>query len=662
VERSPKHFRSAAETAFAGALTRDTTVYAATLAIQLPLSIVNVLIITAFLPPGSYGHVAVLFIYAGLVTVLINVGTAHGVMLWMMGVTGRSGGDGGMTDAAAGRERQRIFGSGFLMDITLASACTAALILAAVPLSHLLLGPGPYITTIRWAALSAGLGAVWRPRANLLRFERRLGLFVFVYLLRPVLAVAFTALLLSRHAVISAPFEATAAATAISLAAAVIFSFRNYRVAPRLSDAREIYRRGFPYAPIIIGLFLVHNVDVLALAHFSSATSVGIYRIANRLGQIPSYVVSGVLMAWAPLEMSAVGTAAKLGKTRSAVASSVITWLIIVLFGLVLATAALARLLGSYVTGPYSGAVPLIPVVALASASYAFLYALFRGADFPHKRGWFGGICVVASLSVFGWAALLIPAFGTYGAPLSTLCAMICASAFFVGLTYRAGSSPPVEWKRLGLALVSAGPACAVIVLPPQTSPLRVGLCLLGLVIYPSLLVATGTVQPEVMRQFIRRLAADGPNPRRARRLLQRLDKLPAVEQTALQLLERDQMALADAAAALRVTERVLAARLVRGLRGLGGPSDATPHDAPIGIYLLRVGPITSRDAMLPGLWDSGVDPLQLYSLSKLHREIRRARNRAWPNNSHARAGADRSFATLLAGPGGTLDDLEVGA
>jgi O-antigen/teichoic acid export membrane protein len=622
---------------FGRRISRDAAVYLVALALGLPLSLASVAVTTRYLSTADFGNLSLLFLAAGFLTVAYNLISLQGTFMWAVGGADEDGGGDIMADVdlPMPSNRRRALGSGIALSLFVTTAGTGLMMLLSRSASAALLGSDRYSTAIRWAALSAGFGALWRFSVNVLREERRPYQFAVMFCSRPILALALSVPLLEAGHGIDGVLAATALGTLASGSIAIWLGRSAYSLALNAHDMRQIVRLGKKLVPVILGIWLIHSVDLLALARYASPAEVGVYRIASRLGQFPSYVISAFLMALSPLFRTSLVHAAQDRYGQQRITSVLFTYFELVNLTVLVTLGLGADLLVHVAAASYRSAAPLIPLVGLGFVLYGTFYFLARYAPIANKMRWFGGIAVASSAVIGGSAVILIPPLGSYGAALSLVLGMTWAVIVFLWLIARSAAPIPFQWGRLGAATTLAA-GVFVAGAYNGSSGLTHAAIAAGLIVgYPLTLIAAGIVPRGNVRPLLRMLRSAVPQ-RPGADFLARVGELSATERILLERIVRRREEYQTVAGDLALSSSLALGRTVRALRRLDGVPGATAADARIGRALLGEGPHIETDFLIRRLWADGVDPLDLHHVESAVGTVRRVGRRAWARAQRA--------------------------
>ena len=201
---------------------------------------------------------------------------------------------------------------------------------------------------------------------QIFRFDRRVKAYAIMSGVRPALVVGLTVVMLTLHHGVWGVLAATAAGNALSLGVAIFLSRDHYVLAPRAHDLKLILLTGWRYVFVTFALFAHSNADVLVLSQVGSARQLGLYGVARRIAQLPSYVSNGFLLAWPPLERSTIAKANTERMGRPAFAATMFTYLMIVTITMFVAVSLGSDVLVQVAAPSYRHAAKFIPIICLS--------------------------------------------------------------------------------------------------------------------------------------------------------------------------------------------------------------------------------------------------------------------------------------------------------
>jgi len=628
---------------------RHGTIYGAGTASALVFGLVQVAVLTRLLDLAEFGQLAILLVFSGLLTIVYNLGTLQGSLSRVFGSTGGGDDEGADLPLEEGarrlaRDKRHALGTGIALTALVSGVCTLGLALAAPTVADLLLHDRSATGAVVWAAVAGALGAIWRLVSNVLRMERRPGSFAVVNTTRPVLVVAAVIPLVAAGGGVAAAMAGVAAGTALSLGVGLVATRRSYSFAFSSEEARAILSRGWNYVPIVLGLWVINNADLLLLSAYAPDPDVGLYRVASRVAAVMSYAVSAFMMAWGPLSRTPLYAAVEKERGWASAGSSMATYFTLGVVGMVLALAIGADVLVRIAPPSYSEAASLIPLIGAGLALGGLVVLVYRVATFAHKRSAFTGLTVVSAIVFLLSALLLIPAWGSSGAALSVIIGHAAGLAGMLLLSQRGTSPLPLEYRRIALGTAAAGACFLVAKLAAAALPKAAfGEDVAAFLAFPVLLVVLGVIP----RKDLRSLHAAGrflvPVRTEQRELAARLMRLSPERYTVLRLVTHDRHSLDEVTEMTGTPKEAVLSRFMAALRELAGLEPSSEADPRVADYLLSPQPVAERDQLARRLWSGGADPLELDALTLTFDRLRRIRRSAWngaPGRSRTREAA----------------------
>jgi len=639
-----------------GRISRDTLIYALGMMAVFPFSLIQVAVLTRFLAPSAFGDLSLLLMFAGIATIIMNSGTLHGTFMYVFGAGGDGDGDddGGLDDmgdepitvedaafsaTATVIDKRRALTTGFLLNISVIVVVAAIVYATRSQIAGVLLHDDTAGSLVTWALLSAIASALFRFTHNVLRLERRPWTFSALAFVRPALVVSIAGVLAAEGHGVKGVLIGTTAGTAAIALGSVLSSLRSYALAFDRNHVLPILGRGLPYIPVTMSLFLIHSSDVFFLSRYVPTAQVGIYRVASRLASIPSYFVSAYLMAQIPLDRTMLLVAAYEEDGKRATRTLFLTYYVVAATAIVVVLSIGADLIVQLAAPSYHDAAEFVPLVSASFVAYGSFMVVLRMSVARIGRLRRVILTTVALLLMAGFSMVLIPWLGVYGAPLATICAMLSVIGFIFWLGSRGNDDVQPQLRRMGLTLACGAASWWVGThLVGDTQPWQALMGLLGLALFPCLLVLTGAV-PWTHVRVLRNVARTTFGDPSVRGIEMGIVRLPPRRRSVLEQIARDGQPLSRAAQDERISEHEAGARLVRALRDLGGIGAPTELDGAIGIYLTTDASMSARDAIARRLVASGADPLEIHDLEMALKALRRTRADSWNTPANAFGG-----------------------
>lgn len=622
--------QTSALNSFATRLGRHTAVYGTGMVAGLVGGLVSIAVLTRYLTVEEFGQLALLLLFASALTILYNLPTLQGSFAWVFGATG----DEGMVDDVqerTGENTGRALTTALLLTIGTAAIGTAIVALNVGFFSRLVTGHDANHDAVLLAAASGGLGAVWRLMANVPRYERRPVTFVVLSILRPAFVLALSIPLVAAGHGVDGAILGVAGGTVAALLVAFVLTGRNYALAVSWNDAREIASGGIWFAPLVLALWVIQNLDLYLVSLYLPDDDVALYRVGSRVAALMSYFVSAFLVAWTPLTHSTLGQAVdeEVGPTR--VTGVITTYYVAAAGWILLGMAMFADVLVRIAPQSYGDAAPLIPLIGLSFVGYGAFMIIQRGSHFPGKRQVYRRASVAAGVAFAALSLVLLPALKAYGPPAAQIIVFAGITAVFFRLSQRGSLPIPFEWRRLAaLVLLTAGLILSATLAAELAPDAAIAIELAAVAAFPVLAVLLGGVPREHLPRLwnmLRRPGGEHAHPSR-RELMSRVRELDQEDRAVLERVSRTRALWTED----EEPEWVLA-RAVGALRQLGGVGRPTDADAEVGHYLFVPAPVPERDRAARRLIERGVPPVELDALETLLGRVRgrRPRRRGGP-------------------------------
>ena len=559
-----------------GRVTRHTAIYVIGLLAVAPFSLISVAVLTRLLVPAQYGQLGVLFVFAGFATVVYNTGSLHGTFMLVYGASEGEGDDVG-ADTEITSAPRRALGTGVVLTLIIVTAGTAVCFVLAPALAQALLHHRAEAPLVRWAAVSAAAGSLWRLTVNVFRMERRPGRFAAFNATRPLFVIAGVVPLVALGFGVEGALAGTALGTLAATALSIAMARRSYAFAFCLADVKKIVRLGAMVVTPVLCLYLVHSADIVLLSRFANAHELGVYRVASRFAVIPSYFASALLMAWAPLERGVLfrATYKHIGQQR--VRGAMLTYYLLAATTIVVLLDVGANVLVLLAGPEYRSAAPLIPLIGVAFVAYGLFIMLVRTVKVKRRMLSYSLGAVLALVLQVGLSAVTIPWLGAYGAPLAVILGLLAACTMWIVLGIRSRSPVSIDARPLlglaaAVAIAASVQAIGLSVWPSE----RAAVLAVVSVSYIATLVAIGVIPRRHLKPLSRlaRAALRGgmgtTNPEAG------LDSLDPERRDLLASIERDGEPLGAVAERLGRSRRDIRSEYVSILRELIGSRSAS--------------------------------------------------------------------------------------
>jgi O-antigen/teichoic acid export membrane protein len=600
--------------------------------LTLPVGLITTGFLTRHLQIAQFGELAVLFAFASVLTIVLNMVFLQGPLLLVFLHSEDSGELTSLErEAVARRERPVMLSTGLCVTVAVGALAIVIVSLLADPLAALLCGHRSAAGAVRLAGVSAATGAVWRYTTNVTRFEKRALSFAVWAATRPLVALVVTIPLVELGFGLGSALVGTAVGSLVSAAGSVAVSRASYAPRVRLAFVARAGRTGLPWVPVVLGLYFAHSADLLLLRTTASNTQLGVYRIADSLSQIISYSVSAFHLAQVPLDATLMSQAAYDQHSRDRVMAS---YVLVYAIGAVLITLLLIALGASVISvlAPgYGAAVPYVPLTAMAYVSYGFLLTVFRAGDFFTRRvRAYGFTAGSAGLGVVVFALLGSHLIGVAGVPLGAALGCFLPSVTLLVLGERRHHPLPIDYPRL-LSTVALGAACWA---PGAILGLHSGISviakLLGVLAFVVGLGVLRIIPRAQLRELGALLGTLLPHRRGDASLLTGLPSLPDGQRETLLALVRDHADSRTVSLRLGIEEATVRRRVVAGLRALSGGSGSFPLDERLGYYLTSGDTPADLDAAMREFRRAGANMVEFRVLENIYGRLRRLPRRAF--------------------------------
>jgi O-antigen/teichoic acid export membrane protein len=418
---------------------RDSAVYALPAALSRGISFLLFPLFAHHFSPADYGVLDIVLLLGSLAAVTVALEISQGLGRYVAA-------------EADADVRQEYASTALLFTIAAYTAFVLVVEAAAVPITHVVLGPHVSPGLVRVAGGWMWLSGVLYLAQNQLRWE-----------LRPAPYATASGLMAAVTALSSALFVlgldmsvmGALLGQVLGAAAALVFVFAISRGSFALRFSREKWHQMLRFSlPLVLsglGVFLNAYADRLVIQHTRSLADVGVYGVGFRWAMIVSLVLVGFQGAAMPLflaryqEPSTPADIARIFRIFAAVG-----------LGLFVALSVLAppalRILAAT---PYQLASDVVPLLVLSSF-FAGMYMFAPGLAIAKEMVTMAKVTAVAGVANVVLALALVPPFGIVGAGVATA----ASSLWWFGSLMRASQRHypvPHRWGSLVTALVSAG-------------------------------------------------------------------------------------------------------------------------------------------------------------------------------------------------------------
>lgn len=610
-------------------LGRDTTLYGCSSVVTFGLALATVAVLTRYLSLEQFAHLSLLYLLSTFLTVLYNLGSLQGTL---MSAFGSAGGEDGAADSSGdgSGDPRRALGAGLVVTLATIAVGTVIVAIVAEQLGELVLNRPGQSAGVLLAAAAGGLGAVWRLALNVPRMERSPQAFAGLSALRPALVLVFSWLLAAQVGGVDAVLAGTVAANGLAVLAALILTRHSYRLTLQPDVALRLWRTGAFTVPFVVGVWVVHNVDLYLISRFLSEGEIARFRVASRIGAGMSYFVSAFMMALAPLTATTLYAAVRRMRREDDPDGTLFLYFGISALWILLALSVLSDWLIQIAPDSYGSAAPLIPLVAAGYVTFGTFVLFHRFGAFPNKRRWLPILAVVAAATFLGLGLLLVPAIGVYGAPLAQFAGFAVSTMMVMWLAHRAGTPIDVPVRRL---VVAFAVALGLLFVGKAMESVAGGGRLLtsasAMALFPVLMLLIGVLPRSHLASALGSLRR--PDPLDSSALAAVVRERDRLDGRALELLVRERRSPEEVAEVLGTSVPEVLRFTTETLRDVAGLGPGAPViDEAIGEYLLGGATQAELDHLARRLWSSGVNPLDVDALAVALERIRRMPTTAW--------------------------------
>lgn len=462
--------------------------YQASSLLASALALFTLPLYTAHIPQDEYGYAETLLTAIILSSILLRLGLGEALIRFWFHDDDEE-------------RRRRLARSATGWTFTATSVAAAAALVAAEPLSELLLD------TSDATLLACGVLGLWaftnlEVAYALLRVEERRRSYLAASCSNVLLTVTLTVVLVvgldggARGYVLGN----YAASTVVLLG---LWAGQRGRIAfrpPGRPALAALLRFGGPTVPAEAAVFALNVVDRAYLVRAESPKAAGAYAAAAKLSAVVIVAVRGFQAAWPPLAYS-VTDDEEAGRLYARVTTAYVVVTGLVVCGVTLVGRFVCELLVDY-----PGVFPALPWVALGWALYG-LYLVFvtiagrAHATIRNLPAALAGLVVNVVLLL-----VLVEPFGIAGAG-AALCGAYVVMLGVIHLLTRELFTVPFEVGRIaGAVVVLAGVSVAGELLLPTDGLDGLALRAAALALTAPLLVAAGVVRPAELRWFARRV------------------------------------------------------------------------------------------------------------------------------------------------------------
>lgn len=374
-------------------------------------------IYTHVLSPADFGAIDMLTLLGIILNLLVALEVMQGVARFL-------------PETVNQLEKKEILSSALWFTLTMYVLTAAVLWIAQKPICLLLLEDLKWLATYRIAVISVTLNGLFLFFQNSLRWQvkaRQSGAVSLIY----SLFTAFVAVVLVGYFEMGVDgiYWGYIVGAMVSIALALWFDGSSYLFIFTGPTIRRLLKFSIPLVPSSAAVFLALYVDRIIVKEYMGLTNLGLYSVAAKFASVISLLITGFSSALTPLiyqEYKNPETPLKLAKLTS--------FYFVISFGLICVFSFFSReILMVFTEKSFYDAAPYIALLTLNTVTYS-AYIFTPGLSLAQKTGIIALINIVSGILNLVLNLLFVPAFGLYGAILSTLAsALVC---FILNLYY----------------------------------------------------------------------------------------------------------------------------------------------------------------------------------------------------------------------------------
>jgi len=629
---------------------RYSGVQGVTLAGASLLHLITLFIVAHYLGPAELGRFALLYFGANLMAHVLTIAVKPGTVRRTFGAGDDEDSD-DEDEEEVSASPKRSLGTGLAMAFVLAIVAAAAMIALREPIADLLLGSREDADLVVWAAFLGAATVVFKLVSIVIWFERRPGAFLACELSRPILALVVVLALLAGGSGIEGVLIGNGAGTLLAGVVGVVALRRSFEPAVDRVEVGEILQRGMLRAPIMMSFWTIGNADIFLLSRYVTATELGIYTLASRVGFIAAFMPQGFRVALRPLRTASIYQAVEEQYGRAEQRGQLLGYFVLVCITAVLLMVLLAELVVEIAPGSFVDAAPLIPVTAAAMIWPALLRTVSQQTSWPGRgKTSFVVAAVLAALIFIAVTIALADEIGTYAAPVGIISGLLPPAVYMFVRCQRGPNRIAFPYaqvaRALGIAIVIG---TGYVLLPDMAFALRTALALALGALYVWLLFRLGAIS-EAHREALTHMAqsvvsgrTDSFKPRRGLRALEQgeRDRLRAGIETSW-AARRSVQGRAVRPASLEGLVALLRRVGARGGVPVGAASELDPG---IAEYLFSSDPTALRNASMRRLLEAGAEAADLRALEDLISHLATVPDEAWQGR---RKQVEKSSAALV--------------
>ena len=425
---------------------------------------------THYLTPADYGVLEILDLSVSLFGMFLNMGITTALL---------------QAHAAAKttREKQKVASTALLAVVATGLATLVLLVSVVRPLSSLLVGPQVPPQYLLLSLTAFALNYISNLPGTYVRALEKSSWFAVLEVSALVLALALNILFIAvlKFGLLGVLLSSVIAA---GLQAVVLIAWMLSRVG--IAFSRRLLRRMIGYGmPLIlsnVALFTLNFSDRYFLQHFRSLTVVGLYAVGYKFGFTINYLLVLPFTSMWQARMYIVHKRSDHPK----IFGQIFVFYSVLLTYAVLALAMFSpELMRLAVDSKFSGAEPVIPIVAVAYLFCGIAYCARTGTFVTGRTGIVAALSVATAILNLSLNWILIPRAGMLGAAWATLASFAALAAANYWFSQRVIRLPLGMWRVIGALMVACGFYVVGRWWAPQRMDLAILLKLMLLVLFP---------------------------------------------------------------------------------------------------------------------------------------------------------------------------------
>ena len=206
----------------------------------------------------------------------------------------------------------------------------------------------------------------------------------------------------------------------VSIAAFIIYitaTMKNFKFNFSFFELKHLLYLGLAFFPALLLTWIIESSDRYILSIFTDLSTVGIYSIGYKIGQVSMLLIKSFYLAWIPIIFSIV----KLDNA-SRIFGKIGTYFVLFSALFIFSVSIFAKeLIWLLTSNEYASAYKIIFIISLAYLFYGLYIYFLTGVTIKKKLYSLPIVLAVGAILNIGLNILLIPRFGISGAAIATL-------------------------------------------------------------------------------------------------------------------------------------------------------------------------------------------------------------------------------------------------